>query len=97
MILDAQVQRWAAMNGCTGMPQVTWRLPASGGKEHVTTTYTRCLNGTEVALLIVAGMRHSPYLSSWGPPVYWPWHDERLDTTRIAWQFMRNATSRRLT
>ena len=66
---------WALLNGCTGAP-----TDSPGPTEQATfTRFNDCKRGAEVALLTLEGIGHVPYLGIQGD----------VDTTRVAWEFMR--------
>lgn len=71
--------RLASIDHCTGRPVVT-----EHGREVTIETYESCADGAEVALVTVEGGGHHLYLGD----------QTDVDTTRIAWEFMRRFSRR---
>ncbi len=69
--------RWKAMNNCKGEYKPTW----SEGKS-VAWTYTDCANNTEVALVTIDKGGH----------ILYPGEDTEINTTQLAWDFMKRFT-----
>jgi polyhydroxybutyrate depolymerase len=68
---------WKTMNNCTGSYTVTW----SSGNSFAW-TYQNCDNGTEVSLVTIDRAGHVPYRGE----------GTDIDTTRLAWDFMKRFT-----
>lgn len=66
--------RLASIDHCTGAPEVTEQTA-----QVTIETHTSCADGAQVALVTVAGGGHHLYLGD----------QSEVDTTRIAWEFMR--------
>jgi len=67
-------EKWKMMNNCTGTYKVTWH---SGNS--VAWTYQDCDNNTEVTLVTIDGGGHILYKGE----------DTEINTTRLAWDFMK--------
>ncbi len=75
---EKNLSTWARLNGCSGEPAETWRSGAS-----VAMTYQTCDGGSEVSLVTIDGGRHLLYGDA----------GTDIDTTRLAWDFMRRFTN----
>ena len=77
--------RWSVTNGCVGMPVNLLKNELRGELW----VHQNCSGHATVGLLLANGYAHQPYLPR--PRAQWPWQDRLLDTTALAWTFMRNA------
>ena len=67
-------ETWRQMNGCTGLPEETWR---SGNS--FASTYINCSDDTEVSLVTIDKAGHIPYKGI----------NTDIDTTQLIWDFMK--------
>jgi len=65
---------WKEMNHCTGAYTVTW-----SSENSVAWTYQDCENGTEVCLVTIDGGGHVLYKGV----------QTDIDTSRLAWEFLK--------
>ena len=68
------LENWRTMNGCKGKPVESWREG-----EHFALTYDRCRNGSEVTVVTINEGGH----------VIYPGAGSNINTTEIAWDFMK--------
>lgn len=70
-------ENWKTMNACEGSPVETWR-----DGESVALTYKDCADGTEVTFVTLDGDGHVLYKGQ----------QTEVDTTRMAWEFLKRFT-----
>ena len=80
------LERWKNWNACNGLDETLVEA-----EDYTARTYTNCLGGVEVALVTLPGVQHYPYMDRYG--LYPGWPEADVDTTQMAWDFIRRYTN----
>merc|ERR1712048_984286 len=77
--MGANLEKWRASNNCQGNAVDT------DNGDYKVRAYRNCADATEVALVTLPGVGHSPYRGQ----------DTSVDTTQLAWDFVKRFHKRR--